>query len=108
MSGVFKVLPFAELTQDAKPKPYPRRAAVTVPGSLSNCSGNTQSTIEGTFGFWLRLYHGPKGRLQLGPQYSYLVRNAWPGSISSAGTGPYVAPHGIDNMFMTSFRYYLP
>ena len=77
-------------------------------GSLSNCSGNTQSTIEGTFGFWLRLYHGPKGRLQLGPQYSYLVRNAWPGSISSAGTGPYVAPHGIDNMFMTSFRYYLP
>ena len=77
-------------------------------GSLSNCSGNTQSTIEGTFGFWLRLYHGPKGRLQLGPQYSYLVRNAWPGSVSSAGTGPYVAPHGIDNMFMTSFRYYLP
>ncbi len=51
-------------------------------GSLNNCSGNTQSTIEGTFGFWLRLYHGPKGRLQLGPQYSYLVRNAWPGSIS--------------------------
>ena len=23
-------------------------------------------------------------------------------------TGPYVSPHGIDNMFMTSFRYYLP
>jgi hypothetical protein len=49
------------------------------------CSGQTQSTIEGTFGFWVRLYHGPKGRLQLGPQYSYLVRNAWAGASSTAG-----------------------
>jgi len=73
-------------------------------GSLT-CSGNTQSTIEGTFGFWLRLYHGPKGRLQFGPQYSYLVRNAWYGAASSTVE---VTPHGIDNMFMTSFRYYLP
>jgi hypothetical protein len=74
-------------------------------GSLANCSGNTQSTIEGTFGFWLRLYNGPKGRLQLGPQYSYLVRNAWAGAGAS---GTEVTPHGIDNMFLTSFRYYLP
>ncbi len=78
-------------------------------GSLgSNCTANTQYTLEGTFGFWLRLYHGDKGRLQLGPQYSYLVRNAWSGSLSTAGTGPFVSPRGIDNMFMTSFRYYLP
>lgn len=69
------------------------------------CSGQTQSTVEGTFGFWVRLYHGPKGRLQLGPQYSYLVRNAWVGTSSA---GVFVAPHGIDNMFLTSFRYYLP
>ncbi len=54
----------------------------------------------------MRLYHGPKGRLQMGPQYSYLVRNAWVGYNSTAGV--YVAPHGIDNMFLTSFRYYLP
>ena len=73
-------------------------------GSLT-CSANTQSTIEGTFGFWFRVYHGPKGRIQLGPQYSYLVRNAWPGAASSTVE---VSPHGIDNMFMTSFRYYLP
>ncbi len=70
------------------------------------CSGQTQSTVEGSFGFWVRLYHGPKGRLQMGPQYSYLVRNAWVGYNSTAGV--YVAPHGIDNMFLTSFRYYLP
>ena len=75
-------------------------------GAVGSCSGNTQSTIEGTFGFWIKLHSGPKGRLQLGPQYSYLVRNAWVGAGPTAGT--YAAPHGIDNMFMTSFRYYLP
>ena len=76
-------------------------------GSLG-CSGQTQSTIEGTFGFWLKMYHGNKGRLQVGPQYSYLVRNAWAGSVTGTTAGPFVSPHGIDNMFMTSFRYYLP
>jgi hypothetical protein len=75
-------------------------------GSVANCSGNTQSTIEGTFGFWIKLHNGPKGRLQFGPQYSYVSRNAWAGSGALTGTS--VAPHGIDNMFMTSFRYYLP
>jgi hypothetical protein len=86
----------------------------TVPGSggyafgALSCSGQTQSTIEGTFGFWLRLYQGPKGRLQLGPQYSYLVRNAWAGTATTTPATEYVSPHGIDNMFLTSFRYYLP
>jgi hypothetical protein len=75
-------------------------------GGLSGCSGQTQSTIEGTFGFWIKPYSGPKGRIQFGPQYSYLVRNAWAGKGSAAGT--FVNPHGVDNMFFTSFRYYLP
>ena len=69
-------------------------------GALSKCQADTQSVLEGTFGFWIKLHSGPKGRLQFGPQYSYVSRNAW------AGSGG--APHGIDNMFMTSFRYYLP
>jgi len=75
-------------------------------GGLSGCSGQTQSTIEGTFGFWIKPYNGSKGRIQFGPQYSYLVRNAWAGAGATKGT--YVDPHGVDNMFMTSFRYYLP
>src|ERR1700686_2835991 len=75
-------------------------------GGLSGWRGQTQSTIEGTFGFWIKPYSGPKGRIQFGPQYSYLVRNAWAGKGSTAGT--FVNPHGVDNMFMTSFRYYLP
>ncbi|MBZ5654397.1 MAG: hypothetical protein LAO56_03860 [Acidobacteriia bacterium] len=74
-------------------------------GSIS-CSGNTQRTIQGTFGFWIKLRNGPKGRLQFGPQYSYVVRDAWTGTGATAGT--LVAPHGIVNMLYTSFRYYLP
>ena len=69
-------------------------------GGLANCNADTQSVIEGTFGFWLRLYNGPKGKLQLGPQYSYISRGAWRGTVGE--------PHGIENMVLTSFRYYLP
>jgi len=70
------------------------------PGGLSNCNGDTRNIIEGTVGFWYRFYSGPKGRLQWGPQYSYLVRNTW------RGVGG--APSGTENMVFTSFRYYLP
>ena len=69
-------------------------------GSTSKCQANTRNILEGTAGFWYRIYNGPKGKLQFGPQYSYVVRNTWRGT---GGT-----PHGIDNMVFTSFRYYLP
>jgi hypothetical protein len=71
-------------------------------GSLPSktCQADTRLLLEGTVGFWYRIYNGPKGRLQLGPQYSYLTRETWRGT---GGT-----PHGIDNMLFTSFRYYLP
>jgi hypothetical protein len=75
-------------------------------GSVGSCSGNTRYTLEGTLGFWMRMYNGPKGRIQWGPQYSYVSRNAWSGAGATAGTS--LSPHGIDNMFLTSFRYYLP
>jgi len=70
------------------------------PGGLSNCNGDTRNIIEGSIGFWYRFYNGPKGRLQWGPQYSYVVRNTWRGV---GGT-----PDATENMFLTSFRYYLP
>lgn len=75
-------------------------------GGLGSCSGQTQSVIEGTFGFWIKPYVGPKGRIQFGPQFSYLSRNAWAGAGSVAGTS--LSPHGVENIFYTSFRYYLP
>lgn len=69
-------------------------------GALSNCNADTRVVLEGTFGFWLKLHDGPHGRLQFGPQYAYVTRDAW------TGTGG--APHANDNMVFTSFRYYLP
>ena len=47
------------------------------------------------------IYNGPKGRLQWGPQFSYVTRNTWSGKTS-------IEPHGIDGMVFSSFRYYLP
>ncbi|HXM20656.1 MAG TPA: hypothetical protein VN948_05265 [Terriglobales bacterium] len=70
------------------------------PGGLSKCNGDTRNLIEGTIGFWYRFYNGPKGRLQWGPQYSYISRNTWRGTGSD--------PSATENMFLTSFRYYLP
>jgi len=63
--------------------------------------------IEGTAGFWIKLYDGSKekvnkGRVQFGPQFSYVTRNTWSGASSPN------EPHGIDGMLFTSFRYYLP
>ncbi|HZD33281.1 MAG TPA: hypothetical protein VE779_16660, partial [Candidatus Angelobacter sp.] len=82
------------------------------PGPLGSCVGQNKSVVEGTTGFWYKPYNGPKGRLQIGMQYSYLVRTAWVGY----GLPPYktlpgsstIAPKGIENMWFTSFRYYLP
>jgi len=70
------------------------------PGGLKNCNGDTRVIMEGTLGFWYRFYKGPKGTLQWGPQYSYLDKNIW------AGTGG--NPNATENIFLTSFRYYLP
>ncbi len=78
-----------------------------LPGGLSSCTADTRVLVEGTAGFWYKLYDGSKekvnrGRLQWGPQFSYVTRNAWSGSSSPN------EPHGLDGMLFTSFRYYLP
>jgi hypothetical protein len=75
------------------------------PGGLGSCTADTRVLAEGTLGFWLKPYDGAKekvnrGRVQFGPQFSYVERYAW------SGTGG--TPHGLDAMIYTSFRYYLP
>ena len=101
------------------PGSAPSTPGFSVPGSgfqpsnPANCAANTRNVIEGTAGFWYRFYKGPKGTLQWGPQYSYFMRNTWAACGGAALTGPcpvfhLTAPHGNENMFLTSFRYYLP
>ena len=71
-----------------------------IPAAAANCAANTRSMFEGTAGFWYKLYNGPKGKIQFGPQYSYVKRMTWYGLGGSPSTH--------ENMFFTSFRYYLP
>ncbi len=78
------------------------------PGGLSNCNADTKSIVEGSFGFWYKPYNGPKGRLQMGMQYSYLTREAWSGIGTKLPVPAGANPSAIDNMVFTSFRYYLP
>ncbi len=83
------------------------------PGSLGSCTADTKLIYEGTLGFWFKPYDGSKekvnrGRIQWGPQFSYVDRTVWSG-VGPAGAGaPGVSPHGLDGMIYTSFRYYLP
>ena len=76
------------------------------PGASGTCNGDVKDVIEGTIGFWHKYYQGPKGRLQWGIQYSYVVKNTW--SAQGGGVGFGIAPNAIDNMVFTSFRYYIP
>jgi hypothetical protein len=76
------------------------------PTALANCTADTRALTEYTGGFWYRFYNGPRGRFQFGTQYSYIRRQTWSGTGFIKGVG--VSPEGLDNMVMTSFRYYLP
>ncbi len=67
------------------------------PARFRNCDGDARNIIEGTIGFWYRVYNGPKGRFQWGPQYSYVVKNTWSG-VDAVGAGRWSSrdrQHGI-------------
>jgi hypothetical protein len=78
-----------------------------VTGTASNCNADTRNIQEGTFGYWFRFYRGVHGTLQQGIQYSYAVRHTWQG-IGDINNHLPNSPKAIENMWFTSFRYYLP
>ncbi len=88
------------------PVPSPNGGG-NVPGTPANCNADTRNIQEGTVGYWFRFYKGSRGTLQQGIQYSYVVRHTWQG-IGDPAAGLTNSPKAIDNMFFTSFRYYLP
>ncbi|MGC1859645.1 MAG: hypothetical protein WA733_00590 [Methylocystis sp.] len=65
---------------------------------LSNCVGNTKDVRQVTGGFWHNLYDGPAGKVRVGAQYSYTIRDSF------QGVGG--AFKGTENMIFTSMRYY--
>jgi Skp family chaperone for outer membrane proteins len=66
-----------------------------------SCGDQTRNVQEFTAGYWYDIYRGEHGRLRQGLQYSYAERFGW------SGVGG-IQAKGIDNMFWTSFRYYIP
>lgn len=96
------------------PGTFPPTATPASPGSAGTCNGDIHQIVEGTVGFWHKMYNGPKGRLQWGVTYSYLTKYGWSGNaftnnaVVGAVPGPSLRPHAVDNMVWTSFRYYLP
>jgi outer membrane murein-binding lipoprotein Lpp len=78
-----------------------------VPGTASNCNADNRNIQEGTVGYWFRFYKGVHGTLQQGIQYSYVERRTWLG-IGDPAAGLTNSPKAMDNMWFTSFRYYLP
>ncbi len=66
-----------------------------------SCGAQTRDVQEFTGGYWYDIYKGDRGRLRQSIQYGYAVREGWSGASG-------IGAKGIDNMFWTSFRYYLP
>ncbi len=66
-----------------------------------SCGAQSRDVQEITGGYWYDIYRGDRGRLRQSIQYGYAVREGWTGASG-------IGAKGIDNMFWTSFRYYLP
>jgi Skp family chaperone for outer membrane proteins len=72
----------------------------------SSCGGSNKDVGEFTAGYWFNFYNGPKGRFRQGLTFESIDRNLWSGAGGT--TNPGNGAHGVDNMFFTSIRYYLP
>ncbi|MGP0060735.1 MAG: hypothetical protein ACLPID_15755 [Beijerinckiaceae bacterium] len=71
------------------------------------CKGATKDVWEVTGGFWDKIYSGAYGSVRAGLQYSYIRRDLFQGTGSSAGLPAFVGtPSTTENTVMASFRYY--
>ena len=74
---------------------------VESPTAAQPCQAQTRSLWQVQPGFWYRFYKGSAGTVAMGMSYSYTHRSTWAGLDS-------LQPKGIENIVMTSFRYYFP
>jgi cell division septum initiation protein DivIVA len=70
----------------------------------ATCQAQNRDVWQVTPGFWYRVWKGREGTIQYGTSWGYAHRRAWAGRLA-AGT---LAPIGINNIVMTSLRYYFP
>ncbi|MGA8530998.1 MAG: hypothetical protein WB622_14880 [Acidobacteriaceae bacterium] len=76
------------------------------PSTPASCGNQNKDTQEFTAGDWYDFYNGPKGRFRFGLQYSRWERDLWSGVAGP--NNPSGEASGVDNMWWSSFRYYLP
>jgi Skp family chaperone for outer membrane proteins len=76
------------------------------PGTPGSCGNQNKDVQELSVGDWYYIYRGPMGGLRFGLQYSRIERDLWSGV--GGPLNPSGKAEGLDNMFFTSFRYYLP
>jgi hypothetical protein len=76
------------------------------PSNPSGCKGNNKDVQEFTAGYSYNFYKGPKGTFRYGLQYARFERDLWSGA--GGATNPGNGAKGVDNMFWTQVRYYLP
>ncbi|HEX2711763.1 MAG TPA: hypothetical protein VHM88_06005, partial [Candidatus Acidoferrales bacterium] len=70
------------------------------------CQAQNRDVWQIQPGLWYRIWRGKEGTVQYGMSYSYVHRRAWAGTV---GTSIGVSnPVGINNIVMTSLRYYFP
>ena len=62
------------------------------------CVGNTKDVRQVTAGVWHNVYDGPAGKVRVGAQYAYTIRDSFQGVGGAA--------RGTENMIFTSLRYY--
>jgi hypothetical protein len=67
-------------------------------GPAGACVGQTKDVRQITTGMWHNFYDGPAGKIRVGLQYSYTIRDSF------QGVGG--AFKGTENTIFTSFRYY--
>ena len=67
-------------------------------GTFGSCVGQTKDVRQITTGIWHNFYDGPAGKIRVGAQYAYTVRDSFQG-----WGGAY---KGTENMVFGSFRYY--
>jgi len=71
------------------------------PTATQPCQAQTRNLWQVQPGFWYRFYKGSAGTVAIGMSYSYTDRSTWVGLDG-------LQPKGVENIVMTSFRYYFP
>jgi hypothetical protein len=91
----------------------------TTTNALStSCSGVTKNVWAIQPQLWYRIFKGREGTVQFGASYAYVYREAWggytsataptPAAIAAGTASSLYTPKTINQIVMTSLRYYLP